>query len=56
LTDDSFQICYLEKPIEGIYFIGNLKPIHNTNYCLSFGGSNTCGCPIRKELYDRYKL
>jgi len=56
LNDDSFQICPLENPIEGVYFIRKVNPIHNTNYCLSFGGSYVCGCPTRKELYERYKV
>jgi hypothetical protein len=56
LNDDSFQICPLENPIEGVYFIRKLNPIHNNNYCLSFGGSYVCGCPTRKELYERYKV
>ena len=57
LNDDNFQICHLEKPINNtVHFIKYLKPIRNSDYCLSFGSSYICNCLIRLELYERYKV
>ncbi len=58
LHDDSFQVCPVENPItpQGVYFIKMVHSICNSSYCLSFGNSYICRCPVRKELYERYKV
>ena len=56
LNDESFQICPVETPVQdGIYFIKKVDPMRRCNYCLAFGDSYICRCPIRNEFYERYK-
>lgn len=48
--------CGVELCIDNkIHFI---KCVSNKscNYRVSFGYSDVCTCPIRKELYNRYKI
>ena len=50
------DICKVEYCVDGkIHFIKcmNLDPC---NYRISFGYSFVCNCPVRKELFNRYKI
>jgi len=50
------DICKVESCVDGkIYFIKcmNLDPC---NYRISFGYSFVCNCPVRKELFNLYKI
>ncbi len=39
---------------EKVYFINCNNPC--CNYKINFGKSCVCDCPVRKEIYDKYKL
>jgi len=50
------DICKVEFCVEGqIHFIKcmNLEPCH---YRMPFGYSFVCKCPVRKELFNKYKI
>ncbi|CAG0996542.1 hypothetical protein METP2_02955 [Methanosarcinales archaeon] len=50
------DICKVELCIDGkIHFIKciNLEPCHHR---ISFGYSFICKCPVRKELFNKYKI
>jgi len=50
------DICKVEYCIDStIHFIKclNLEPCH---YRMSFGDSFVYNCPVRKELFNRYKI
>jgi hypothetical protein len=50
------DICKVEFCVDGkIHFIKcmNLEPCH---YRMPFGYSFVCRCPVRKELFNRYKI
>jgi len=56
LRDENAEICKVELCIENkIHFIKciNSKPC---SYKIPFGYSFVCICPVRKELYNRYKI
>ncbi len=36
-----------------VYFVNCKNSI--CNYNLNFGGSNICNCPVRQEVYNKYK-
>ncbi|MBU4076988.1 MAG: hypothetical protein KKI06_09830 [Euryarchaeota archaeon] len=53
LTTD---LCKVEMCVgDKIHFIKCLNE-HICNYRIPFGYSFVCTCPVRKELYNRYKV
>ena len=47
----SVELC-IENKIHFIKCVGN----ESCNYRIPFGHSNVCICPVRKELYNHYKI
>jgi len=50
------DICKVENCVDGkIHFVKctNLEPC---NYMTPFGYGFVCNCPIRKEIFDKYKI
>lgn len=39
---------------DSVHFINCNEPCHN--YKISFGNSNICFCPTRKEIFNKYNL
>lgn len=56
LSCERKDLCKIEK-----FITNNLIYIEymNKRYCtyqMSFGSNYVCNCPVRKELYNRYKI
>jgi hypothetical protein len=51
------ELCSVEHCVnETVHFIIRCKQPTSCSYQLSFGEGMVCLCPIRKALYNRYKL
>ena len=49
-------LCSVELCIENkIHFIKCVSK-ESCNYRISFGFSYVCNCPVRKEIYNKYKI
>lgn len=56
LQDEKRCMCVIERCLEGNgCFLETVKP-QDCPYKMSFGYSYMCHCPIRIELYHRYKI
>ena len=56
LKVDTTCLCKVEDCInKTVYFIKCLNDNH-CPYKKSFGMDNYCICPVRRELYDEYKI
>ena len=55
LYGDTKHLCKVEYCVsDTVHFIECLEPA--CRYKAMFGGSFFCTCPIRKEIYNRYKI
>jgi hypothetical protein len=56
LVDKTYELCKVTESVhDKVIFVECLEE----NYCIykmGFGYSNTCNCPIRKEIYKKYKI
>ena len=55
LRDEKHVLCRVERCVnEEVYFI---KCLHNDkcDYKIAFGNSYFCSCPVRKEIYKKYR-
>jgi len=53
---DLTDLCKVEMCIaDKIHFIKCMNG-HTCNYRITFGYSFVCTCPVRKELYNKYKI
>jgi hypothetical protein len=56
LSDANRDLCRVKEHIgEKVYFIA-CKEDKYCAYKESFGNENLCTCPVRKEIYDKYKI
>lgn len=57
LTDNNYELCkIIESVRDNVLFIECLELKH-CSYKTSFGYSSyICNCPVRKEIYRRYKF
>jgi hypothetical protein len=56
LAGEAETICEVCKCVGGnVHFIDSSEMVHCC-YKMSFGDRYLCRCPVRKELYNRYKL
>jgi len=56
LSGDATSLCKIEFCIEDkVHFIKCIDE-NPCNYRIPFGYSYVCTCPVRKELYNRYKV
>jgi len=56
LANDKYDTCRIETEISGGL---SIKHICNKQFCkyfLYFGPRNICICPVRVEIYRRYKI
>ncbi len=56
LSGNQLTLCKVEQCVtDNLHFI---KCINSElcSYQMSFGSSHVCTCPVRKELYNRYKI
>ncbi len=55
LSDNLEQSCKVEYCVSNtVYFVKCLNAAL-CSYKVSFGGSYFCTCPIRKEIYNKYR-
>ena len=55
LSDNLEPACKVEYCVSNsVYFVKCLNTA-NCSYKVSFGDGHFCTCPIRKEIYDKYK-
>jgi hypothetical protein len=50
------ELCAVEHCVDGVVHFIRCKNSVPCSYQLNFGDGVVCLCPIRKELYNRYKL
>ena len=56
ISDCHHTLCKVKECInDKIYFLECVDNKH-CNYRISFGQFNTCSCPIRQEIYNKYKI
>ncbi len=54
LYGDTERLCKVEYCVsDTVHFIKCLEP--TCSYKVAFGSGDFCTCPIRKEIYNRYK-
>jgi len=52
-----YPFCSVELCIDNkVHFIKCASNNESCRYRVPFGYSNVCNCPVRKELYNRYKI
>lgn len=57
LQGDGPCFCVIEDCVdEKVHFIVPGAVIGNCDYRMDFGFSYTCNCPVRKEIYNQYRL
>lgn len=55
LSGDIERLCKVEYCVsKTVHFIKCLEP--DCSYKVVFGDGNFCTCPIRKEIYNHYKV
>ncbi|MEN8264056.1 MAG: hypothetical protein ABFR82_11390 [Nitrospirota bacterium] len=56
LVDNTYTLCRVTQSIhDEVLFVECLEESY-CNYKMSFGFSNICNCPIRKELYKKFEI
>lgn len=56
LENDDYPLCKFKKQTDnGTIFVYKIDE-HECPYVIGFGFSQVCGCPVRKEIYRKYKL
>jgi len=56
LTGDRKDLCAVETCIgEKVHFVKCLQ-VGNCAYQHPFGSGHFCTCPVRKELFNKYKI
>lgn len=45
----------VESVAEKVFFVEG-EGGRTCSYCLSFGNAHYCNCPVRQELYRKYKI
>jgi hypothetical protein len=56
LESDCHTICIVKDCINGkVHFI-ECKDQNFCTYKKSFGHNHICTCPVRKEIYNKYKI
>jgi hypothetical protein len=56
LNNEKWDTCSIEKEISGGLVIKNICRQKFCNYFLYFGSRHICICPIRHEIYERYRM
>ena len=56
LTSDGWEMCRLERKLEGNGAFIASRVRNFCPYVMSFGDDYICNCPTRLELYDRYHV
>ena len=54
--DDSKHMCKVETCINGTFFFVKCKDDGYCPYKTSVGMDYCCNCPVRKELYNKFKI
>ncbi|VVB97249.1 Uncharacterised protein [uncultured archaeon] len=50
------ELCKVELNVEDKIHFVNCVTTEPCNYKMPFGYSFVCQCPVRKELFNRYKI
>lgn len=56
LSNPRDRLCKVEYVIEDRLFFVIKKKREHCRYFLPYGAYGCCGCPVRKELYKRYRV
>jgi len=57
LSGENDCLCEVEDHAgENIHFITPRTGAHKCNYKMGFGFSYICKCPVRKEVYNLYRI
>jgi hypothetical protein len=56
LVDSTYKLCKVTQSLyDKVLFVECLQESY-CNYKMGYGYSNTCICPIRKEIYKKHKI
>lgn len=56
LAGDRKNLCVVESCVNGEVIFVRCLHDGNCSYRHPFGNGNFCVCPVRKEIFDRYKI
>jgi len=56
LKNDVAELCKIESCFNGELHFIKCKDELVCNYKMPFGGSYVCSCPVRREIYNKYRL
>jgi hypothetical protein len=56
LNSDKKVFCKIDKSIGDVIFVSAEKCGLHCDYMLPFGSSFICVCPIRNEIFRKYKV
>ncbi|MCX6295556.1 MAG: hypothetical protein NTX97_05740 [Bacteroidetes bacterium] len=56
LNKSSSSLCEVVECLNNTIYFLNCAATNTCNYKVSFGISNTCTCPVRKEIFDKYNV
>lgn len=54
VADDSIDLCEVEYCLESTHFVRCIDP--SCEYSVPFGDGYLCSCPVRKEIFRRYRV
>jgi len=56
LTDGEAQVCKVKACLgSGVLFV-HRRPAVDCPFKVTFGSGQLCECPVRKEIFERYKM
>ncbi len=56
LDGDKKFHCKIDKSIGNVIFVSDEKRGLHCNYMLPFGSSFICVCPVRNEIFRKFKI
>ena len=56
LSNEKWITCYIEDELSGGLSVKKICSQKFCNYFLYFGSRHICICPVRVEIYRRYKI
>ena len=56
LPEKRKELCRVTHKVEDKVYFVECQDTESCSYRLSFGNSFMCTCPVRKVIYDKYKI
>ena len=56
LSDNRKELCRVTRTVENKVHFVECHDTESCSYRLAFGESFFCTCPVRKDIYDTYKI